>query len=172
MFPTYLWEGRFKSQALLGEKAVLACMAYVDLNPIRAGICDTLEASEFTSIQERIRVYSKNKKQTKKTWLKQLLQDNELASPSSMAISITDYFTLVDWTGREIRNNKRGAIPEYVKPILYRLGVNETNWVTNTQHFGSRFYRALGRINQIRKLAVRTDQQWLKGFKAARCFYQ
>ena len=49
------WEGRFKSQALLDERAVLAAMAYVDLNPVRAGIAATPEESDYTSIQERLR---------------------------------------------------------------------------------------------------------------------
>ncbi|WP_444896309.1 nitrogen fixation protein NifB [Microbulbifer sp. SSSA005] len=44
------WKGRFKSQALLDERAIAACLAYVDLNPIRAGITKTPEESDYISI--------------------------------------------------------------------------------------------------------------------------
>lgn len=48
------WEGRFKSQALLDEQAVLMAMSYVDLNPVRAGMADTPEKSSHTSIAKRL----------------------------------------------------------------------------------------------------------------------
>ena len=48
------WEGRFKSQELLDEQALLSAMAYVDLNPVRAGMAETPETSDYTSIQERL----------------------------------------------------------------------------------------------------------------------
>ena len=51
------WESRFKCQVLLDEAAIAACMVYVDLNLIRAGLAGTPEESDFTSIQERIRAW-------------------------------------------------------------------------------------------------------------------
>jgi hypothetical protein len=54
------WESRFKCQALLDEAAITACMVYVDLNLIRAGLAGTLEDSNFTSIQERLRAWQKD----------------------------------------------------------------------------------------------------------------
>jgi len=53
------WEARFKCQALLDQAAIAACMVYVDLNPIRAGLAETPEESDFTSIQQRIRAFEK-----------------------------------------------------------------------------------------------------------------
>ena len=48
------WQSRYRAVRLLDEQAILACAAYVDLNPIRAAMAETLEESDFTSLQRRI----------------------------------------------------------------------------------------------------------------------
>ena len=48
------WQGRYKAVRILDEESLLACAAYIDLNPIRAGLAETLEQSDYTSVQRRI----------------------------------------------------------------------------------------------------------------------
>lgn len=48
------WQARYRAVRLLDEMSILACAAYVDLNPIRAAIAKTLETSDYTSVQKRI----------------------------------------------------------------------------------------------------------------------
>ncbi|KPN75562.1 transposase, partial [Shewanella sp. Sh95] len=99
------WEGRFKSQALLDEAAVLACMIYVDLNPIRAQLANTPEQSDHTSIQLRIRAALKGEQPSNLLPFIGNECDNQ---PNGIAFSLTDYLQLVEDTGRIIRNDKRG----------------------------------------------------------------
>jgi REP element-mobilizing transposase RayT len=48
------FEERFKSVAILDEESLLATCAYVDLNPVAAGIALIPEASPYTSINQRV----------------------------------------------------------------------------------------------------------------------
>ena len=45
------WQARYRAVRLLDETAILACAAYVDLNPVRAAMAETIEGSDFTSAQ-------------------------------------------------------------------------------------------------------------------------
>jgi len=57
------WKGRFKSQKLADETAILACSAYGDLNPVRAGVADAPEESQYTSVYERVQAEKGDRKE-------------------------------------------------------------------------------------------------------------
>ena len=124
------WEGRFKSQALLDEKALLTCMAYVDLNPIRAKMASSVEGSEYTSVFERIHNKSHHTEKVNKGDCKPLVKfigAEHQCQPQGINFTLIDYLELVDWTGRVIREGKRGAITEQTPALLDTLGLdNET----------------------------------------------
>ena len=87
----HFWEGRFKSQALLTESALLACMAYVDLNPIRAGLSDRPEQSDYTSLKQRL-----DGEQSAAPLPPLLLPFAHEARPDSLLYTLRDYLMLVD----------------------------------------------------------------------------
>jgi REP element-mobilizing transposase RayT len=140
------WEGRFKSQALLDEAAVLACMAYVDLNPIRAKMADTPEHSEHTSIQLRIRAALKSEHPKN---LLPFIGNERKNQPKGIAFSLQDYLELVDDTGRIIRNDKRGAISTNSAKLLTRLNIPQDNWLKLTTEFGKLFHGPVGTLQEL-----------------------
>jgi REP element-mobilizing transposase RayT len=163
--PGRFWQGRFKAVKLCDEAAILACSVYVDLNPIRAGLCRTPEASEHTSARLRIEEAGTRRahpaaappRRTQDEWLAPLPLDERPQpgpAPSTLAtrasdkgflpLPLADYLELLDWTGRQAVSGKRGSIPARLAPILSRLAIPTESWVDLSLGFGKLFHRVAG----------------------------
>lgn len=112
------WEGRYKSQALLDEKALLAAMAYVDLNPVRANVASTPETSNFTSVKRRLTSI-----QTPQI-VSHLAPFSGSNSEGAIPFQFSEYLELLDWLGRQVREDKKGHIPPDLPPILARINLS------------------------------------------------
>ena len=154
------WEGRFKSQALLDEAAILACMAYVDLNPIRAKMTKTPEDSDFTSIQRRIKAALKGEQSAN---LLAFVGDERLDMPKGLLFHLDDYLQLVDETGRIIRDDKRGSISAVAMPILNRLNIPSDNWLKLTTEFTRLFKGPVGRLQELDAYCAHLERKRRQG---------
>jgi len=161
------WEGRFKSQALLDEKALAACMVYVDLNPIRARMAKTPEQSDHTSIKRRIK-QALNAKQPylpeqQPTALLAFAGNPREDMPDGIPFALSDYLTLVDWSGRIIREDKKGHIPKHLPVILQRLDIDPSNWVYLTKNFEHPFKNLVGAAHHVRQACDAIGKNWVHG---------
>ncbi len=143
------WESRFTSQALKSEEALLSCMAYVDLNPVRAGMAETPEQSEYTSVQERLQPrFDLLQAIDVLTECGNLLDFTAPLKPllpfesritgaihSGILFGFREYLALLDWTGRIIRDDKHGYIDNTLPSILDRLEITADQWRMNTTQF-------------------------------------
>jgi REP element-mobilizing transposase RayT len=159
------WEGRFKSQALLDESAVLACMAYVDLNPIRAKMESTPETSSHTSIKLRIEAIKDSKQPYS---LMHFVGNYRQNMPKGIAYSMIDYCELMDCTGRCIREDKAGHIDNSHSPILEHLGINFDLWLTLSTEFEQHFSTAVGSAHMLQQFKSHTNHQRIRGMGKAK----
>jgi hypothetical protein len=151
------------------ESAVLACMAYVDLNPIRAKMETTLETSKHTSIQHRIQALIKGEQPKN---LMRFVGDHRQDMPKGMAFSLIDYCELVDCTGRGIREDKAGYIEQHHSPILACLGLDSEQWLTLTTEFEQHFSTAVGSEHMLQQFKHHTNHQRIRGMAKARALLQ
>ena len=153
------WEGRFRCQALLDDAAVTACMAYVDLNPIRAGIAEELADSDFTTIQRR---------------LSDLCLDPDSADAPidvcagvrggvAPGLSVGNYIELVDCTGRLTRPDKREAISISSVPALDAIRGSPAWWAVCAQQIEWAFGTTVGTPITLKRHAQATGRRFLRG---------
>ena len=160
------FEGRFKSIAILDEEALLATCAYIDLNPVAAGIAEVPEASAHTSIKERVdHVKAQGRTEDLKAartgsvagsaaaagleeehWLCPIEDRRRIDSTREGMIegfSLGNYLLLVDYTARLFREGK-ATLSREVAEILDRLGSSADQWQARLEKL--RQGRLLGRF--------------------------
>jgi len=160
------FEGRFKSVAILDEESLLATCAYIDLNPVAAGIAELPEAGEHTSIKERIdHIKAQGRTEDLKAaqggsvagsaasggleeahWLCPIEDRRRLDSAREGMLegfSLGSYLLLVDHTGRLFREGE-AAISREVAAILERIGTTAETWQARLEKLSKG--RLLGRF--------------------------
>jgi REP element-mobilizing transposase RayT len=140
------WESRFKSQALLDDAAIIACMAYVDLNPVRAKMAVTPETSTYTSIQRRIKAAIQGKQPSN---LLTFVGNEHKNKTKGLNFELNEYIELIEVTGRCIRADKSGYIEEKQPQILTRLNISPKNWLILTTKFTKSFHGAVGHADVL-----------------------
>ena len=156
------WEARFKSQALCDEKALAACMAYVDLNPIRAKMAELPETSDHTSVKNRIQAFQEHQQQPQS--LMPFVGNPREPMPEGLPFALKDYLELMDWTGRIIREDKRGSIPAEMPPILARLAIEPKYWIFLTTQFESKLKGLVGCVFAVKRAAKKLGYIRSPGF--------
>jgi REP element-mobilizing transposase RayT len=165
------WEGRFKCQALLDESALLACMAYVDLNPVRAGVANSPEESAYTSIHRRMAIFRSDIEKPDSANLMPFRSKSRQETTRTLHFSLQDYLELLDWTGRAIRDESHGAIPSELPPIAKRQQIETDAWLSMTEAFESLFHALVGPEEAVLSACAQTGRNWSRGINACRrCF--
>ena len=172
------WQGRFRVIRICDEATLLACAAYVDLNPIRAALAETLEGSDHTSVQRRIESLGCDAtadEPARDRFLAPVQIDprrdavGPVASRTAqrasdkgfLSMSTIEYIALLDWTARVVVPGKPGATPAETPGVLERLGLNVPQWTGLVRDFGRLFSLAAGLPGTLNTQQTRlTHRRW------------
>jgi hypothetical protein len=151
----HFWEGRFKSQALLDAAALLSCMAYVDLNPVRAGIAQRLEDSDYTSIQARIRQLKSQQEEETPALMLFDANETDQQHPMKLPYGLKDYLELVDWSGRLHRADKKRHLSDKRPRLLTSLGLSPGQWKLLAQEIQKEAITMLNGLDKVVRMEKR-----------------
>jgi hypothetical protein len=158
------WESRFKSQALLDFRSLIACMVYVDLNPMRVGAANALTTSEYTSIRKRI-IEARIGKQPFELLPFKVDQFNQ---ENHIPIELHSYLALVNQTALSISHPSTKVIPL----SLRKLNITPEIWRELCAHFEELFGYVVGSPKKLESYKNELKQKRIKGVANARRFLE
>jgi len=153
-----------KCQLLRDERAMLAAMTYVDLNPVRANMAPGLNRSKYTTVRERHRGVLKQPEIANQP-LMAMIGINSLNMP---LLTNADYLQLIDYSGRLIHPGKRGAIKETEPKALTKLGLDPNHWSAKVQGIRNGYWRVVAEVKDLIDLAKQLKEHTLYGIGFAR----
>lgn len=135
------------------------------------------DRSSDDSVRQRVHRWERDGDQARSGWLSPLEIDEggdpdgvdastcgrRASLKGCLGMSLLRYLRLLDWTGRQLRSDKRGRIPSDVSPILDELGIASEHWLDLADDFGVMFKRAAGSRISLDQEAERRGQHWMQG---------
>jgi hypothetical protein len=145
-------------------------------------VAATPETSRNTSIHEQINERQKPARspaESRDGWLapisgqsrQQKASDRRASNDESIPLKLDKYLKLLNWTGRQIRLDKRGAIPSELTPILDRKRIQSDRWLHVVTHFRRLFKNADGSPMKLRQFAQLSGCQQIKGIASSRASF-
>ena len=156
------WEGRFTTQDLLNDPAVLTCMVYVDLNPVRAGVTATPEAGPHTSLRRRMATETNLQRN-----LKPLAASIQSELPE---LTLHSYLEVVNWTSGNLHEDGQPPMADNIRATLKQLHMHPDHWLMQVPAIETRFSRAVGTSKALLELAGKLGQRWVRGISTAKAF--
>ena len=150
---------------------VYGCLLLHYLNPVRAKMNNSVETSEYTSAYERIHGVAFKEENNngsslvglnfKKKPLLGFIGDEHQTQQQGIPFSLLDYIELVDWSGRILRDDKRGAIVSHHPKLLNTLGLDSESWLSLASSFGKDYQGAVGSLEELALFAAHTGKRWM-----------
>jgi putative transposase len=186
------WQPRFHCKRLADKRAILMAMIYVDSNPIRSGLAQSPEQSKYTGCYDRINAIRAQKEinhlmklskkkalshAERKRWAramksikkaKSLIQLSPDDPRNILGLTELEYLKLLDWTGRQVKPDKKGFIPEWFPPILKRIGIRQQYYPESIRNLEGLFRCIVGSVSTLREAAQKAGRTWFVGLTASR----
>ena len=157
------WDGRYRCQSILDDAALMTCMAFVDLNPIRSRKAESLTDSVQSSI--RLRLASGGGRGSAVKWLAPFKDHADDEAKAVIPFAYGDYLELLRWTGAKLRSGEKVQPSEKITDFLNDMGIDPEFWLEAVRNFNRMFFLAAGKAESMQQAARDSNRKWFRGYR-------